>query len=621
MTRRALVDPPDLAGRGRSGGAAGRRVGDPRLLLSRERRAPRRLRVSRGRLPSHDTARRRSRGGAGAPPPGVAGAHPPGQRPHQRPTHWREPRDPPVARRDLPTREPGPSPPRPRPTGLGLRGRRPGPPRGERAQRAALPHGELRHGHRPRGALRHRGGRQPASHGGGRNALPRRGQPTPADPPGRARRTPGRRDGYPGGRDRVGRQRRAQRPRDPPTLPGRDLPPPGAGAAAAEASRRHRHPRRLLPAAPRGAGRARRRSTARGRPGAPRSLRLAREHPGAEPRTAARRADRPWTPRADRGGAARGHDGARRLPPGGAHRRGGDGRGVAGGAPTPRPSGRGQAHQRGPQRRRGAVRPRPVPSRGGGHRQAELAAHRGALRLRVERGRLVLLRDGAAPGDLSAEHGRILRAAPPRARGVAAVPSLPIPARGPRGGPRPPRREAREPDGLPARRRVRLPQGPRLRDGDGAAGRGHHPDPAGGGRRHAGVHGAGVLRPGSVDRRARRHLLAGLRRLVVADRSAGLRGAVRGGHHLRPCPAPTAGPRRPRPERPGRAARGGPRVPREAPGEPAADPGRPAPAPRGDPFRAALGQPSGRGVVGDPPGGHPGGALLRQPAARFPSVR
>ena len=100
---------------------------------------------------------------------------------------------------------------------------------------------------------------------------------------------------------------------------------------------------------------------------------------------------------------------ARQLPARRAPGSRGHGRSVEGKAPPARAAGRGEDHRRA----RGVRQPGVLGShhaatlraRGAGHRRAHVAAHRLDLRLRHQRGRRLLLRDGAARGNGSA-HAR-----------------------------------------------------------------------------------------------------------------------------------------------------------------------------------------------------------------------
>ena len=114
-----------------------------------------------------------------------------------------------------------------------------------------------------------------------------------------------------------------------------------------------------------------------------------------------------------------------------------------------------------------AARP-PFPARSAGHRRAAVAAHRAALRLRRQRQRQLLLRHGAARRARPPSHRESLRSAARRAGDHAAAPGVPVARRGARARARAPRHQAGQPLRGPARVRVRLPEGARLRDRQGS---------------------------------------------------------------------------------------------------------------------------------------------------------
>ena len=98
-----------------------------------------------------------------------------------------------------------------------------------------------------------------------------------------------------------------------------------------------------------------------------------------------------------------------------------------------------------------------------------VAAYRAALRLRRERQRQLLLRDGAAAGSRPPAHRESLRTAACRAGHHAPAAGVPIARRSARARTRAPRHQAGEPLRGPAGNRVRLSEGARLRDCEGSA--------------------------------------------------------------------------------------------------------------------------------------------------------
>ncbi len=162
------------------------------------------------------------------------------------------------------------------------------------------------------------------------------------------------------------------------------------------------------------------------------------------------------------------------------------------------------------------------------HRALELTEHRAAVRLRRQRERQLLLRDGAADRDGPRVAGPAVRADGAGARRLRAAPGVPIARRSACRGTAAPRHQAAQSLPVPSRPRLRRAQGPRLRAGE-VAERRHR---AGDRRRHAewnaGVH-AARARHRRRCRGAVGSLLARLRRLLDANRAAGVHRRSDGG--------------------------------------------------------------------------------------------
>ena len=102
-----------------------------------------------------------------------------------------------------------------------------------------------------------------------------------------------------------------------------------------------------------------------------------------------------------------------------------------------------------------------------GHRTAPIAAHGDAVRLRRRRGRLVLLRDGAARRCRYRHADQALRPDTRRTRRLHPSTDVPFALRGRIVRARASRHQARKHLPVPVRRRPRLREGSRLRDREG----------------------------------------------------------------------------------------------------------------------------------------------------------